>query len=306
MSNYKICSAAVLFSIIFGNSAHAVSVPVFSLNNYQVSNTWFLPATAEEASAITYNWDTDTLFVLGDEGDALVEVSKTGQQLSVMYLSSFDDTEGVTYMGAGQFVLTEERLREAYQLDYSAGQTVSRNALPSADLGSTVGNVGIEGISYDPRDGSFITVKEKTPQQVSHNLLSFGSPGSAAITPLFAPDLDLLDLSDVQVLATVAAYTGTETANHLLLFSQESSRLLEVDREGNILSALDFGAYSQSAEGVTMDKFGNIFLVDENDGAPRLFELTPVPVPAAVWLLGSGLLVLFGIFRRRPTAAAPN
>ena len=42
---------------------------------------------AQEASAITYNKDTDTLFVLGDGGTALVEVSKTGQLLSTMTLA---------------------------------------------------------------------------------------------------------------------------------------------------------------------------------------------------------------------------
>ena len=34
---------------------------------------------AQEASAVTYNWDTDTLFVVGDGGTSVVQVSKTGQ-----------------------------------------------------------------------------------------------------------------------------------------------------------------------------------------------------------------------------------
>lgn len=274
----------------------------FSLADYTLTGTWYLPAyTAAEASAITYNWDTDTLFVLGDEGDALVEVSKTGQQLSVMYLSGFDDTEGVTYIGNGQFVITEERLRDAYRLDYMAGSSIHRSTLVSADLGTTVGNVGIEGISYDPRDGSFITVKETLPQQVNYNLINFGTPGSAQVTSLFTPTLGVLDLSDVQVLATVPSLMGTAAADHLLIFSQESSRLLQVDRMGNIFSEFDFSPYANSAEGVTIDASGVIFIVDENGNQPRLFVLTPspVPVPAAVWLLGTGLLALGGCMRRR-------
>lgn len=298
MSNYSKTLAAVLCWGAIQLPAHAVSVPTFSLENYQVSNTWFLPASADEASAITYNWDTDTLFVLGDEGDALVEISKSGQQLSVMSLSSFDDTEGLAYVGSGQFVITEERIRDAYKLTYNPGQTVNRNGLPSADLGTTVGNIGVEGIAYDQRDGSFITVKEKSPQQVLHNQLTFGAPGNATITTLFSPALDVLDLSDVQILGNISMFTGTATADHLLLFSQESSRLLEVDRAGNIISALDFSAFSDSAEGVALDAWGTIFLVDENDSAPRLFELTAVPLPAAAWLFGSGLVLLFGAARR--------
>ena len=38
--------------------------------------------------------------------------------------------------------------------------------------------------------------------------------------------------------------------------------------------------------------FGNLFLVDD-------LELNAVPVPAAAWLFGSGLIALFGIARRR-------
>ena len=38
--------------------------------------------------------------------------------------------------------------------------------------------------------------------------------------------------------------------------------------------------------------FGNLFLVDD-------LELNTVPVPAAAWLFGSGLIALFGIARRR-------
>src|SRR5262249_25125827 len=34
---------------------------------------------AQEASAVTYDWDTDTLFVAGDGGTSIVQVSKTGQ-----------------------------------------------------------------------------------------------------------------------------------------------------------------------------------------------------------------------------------
>ena len=61
---------------------------------------------------------------------------------------------------------------------------------------------------------------------------------------------------------------------------------------------------------------GNYVSVDgDSDGTPGLdmidgafpgfsanFDLQPVPVPAAVWLFGSGLLGLVGVARRRKTA----
>ncbi len=33
----------------------------------------------QEASGVTYNWDTDTLFVTGDGGTSVTQVTKTGQ-----------------------------------------------------------------------------------------------------------------------------------------------------------------------------------------------------------------------------------
>ena len=274
----------------------------FDLGNYTLTGTHFLPAvSASEASSVTYDWDRNSLFVLGDEGDALVEIDFTGNQLSAMTLTGFDDTEGLTYIGNGEFVLTEERLRDAYRLSYVAGGTVARASLPSADLGITVGNVGIEGISYDPRDGTFVTVKERLPQEVNVNTISFGSPGSATPTSLFDPSvLGFLDLSDVQVLATVPDLAGTPAADNLLIYSQESRQLVETDRAGNVLSSFDFFLLAEQAEGITIDFAGNIHVVDENGNDPRLFvlSLTPVPLPAAIWLLGPALAGLSRLHRR--------
>src|SRR6202008_4786035 len=52
---------------------------------------------AKEASGVTYDWDTDTLFVVGDEGTAVTQVSKTGQLIDTMTLAqgAFEDTEGI-------------------------------------------------------------------------------------------------------------------------------------------------------------------------------------------------------------------
>ena len=165
------------------------------LSNSRLERTFALPmGAAAEASAVTYNWDRGTLFVLADEADALVEITRTGAVVSAMTLSGFDDTEGLTYIGNGRFVLTEERLQEAYLLDYAAGGSAAR--LPSVSLGQTVGNIGIEGISYDPMDGSFVAVKEKSPQAAYLAGLNFGA-GTAAVANLFAPALGVSDLSDV-------------------------------------------------------------------------------------------------------------
>ncbi|HKE97130.1 MAG TPA: VPLPA-CTERM sorting domain-containing protein, partial [Povalibacter sp.] len=65
-----------------------------------------------------------------------------------------------------------------------------------------------------------------------------------------------------------------------------------------VLSMFDFAGISANAEGVTIDGNGTIYVVDEG---PSLYVLTPapVPLPAAAWLLMSGLAGLGAIGRRR-------
>lgn len=262
-----------------------------NLANYQHTATINLSAitAAEEASAVTFNKDNGHLFVLGDEGSAILEITTSGSVVSSMALSGFDDTEGLTYIGSGQFVITEERIQTAYRLTYTAGGSVSRSSLPSVVLGSYVGNAGIEGISYEFSSGQFFTVKEKAPMGVYADTLNFTS-GTAIITPLFDPALlGTLDLSDIAVLSNVTSLTGTADQNNLLIFSQESARLLEVSRTGQILSSFDFSAIASDAEGVTIDGNGVIYVAGE---APAIYVLTPVPEPASMTLLVIGGMTL--------------
>ncbi|MFH1813155.1 MAG: SdiA-regulated domain-containing protein [Pseudomonadota bacterium] len=295
--------AAALALIASGSASAAINQ--LDLADYRLVATYDLPSVqASEASAVTWNWDTDTLFVLGDEGDYVVEVNKQGQQLSSMNLFGFDDTEGLSYIGNGQFVLVEERLQDVYRFSYTAGGAIGRNTLPSVSVGPTVGNVGLEGLSYDPLSGRFIIVKEKTPQAVYDAALDF-TTGSAIVTELVPPAnpfvrlFDTLDLSDVQTLTTVASLRGTADQDNLLIYSQETPRLMEVTRSGEVLSQFDFSAIAEDAEGVTIDGNGVIYIVGET---PRLYVLAPtapVPEPEGWALLLAGLGLIGATARRR-------
>ncbi len=288
-------------AVLLAPALAGAQVASLDLGNYRLTRQLALPAgPASEASAVTWNWDRDSLFVVGDEGNAIVEVDRNGTLLGSMSLSGFDDTEGLTYIGGGRFVVVEERLQDAYVLTYTAGGAISRSSLASASLGVTVGNVGLEGISYDPSTGQYIVVKEKTPQQVNAATINFGTgaSGTANVTSLFNPaSLGLSDLSDVQVLSTVLDPSSADYGN-LLIYSQESARLLEVSRTGTVLSMYSLAGITDSAEGVTIDRNGTIYIVDEG---PNMYVLTPtpVPLPAAAWLLLSGVAGLAGFGRRK-------
>jgi hypothetical protein len=157
---------------------------------------------AQEVSAVTYDWDTDTLFVVGDGGTSVVQVSKTGQLIDSMTLApggspqntDFYDPEGLTYVGGGRFVMVEERDRQAVLFTYAAGTTLTRSGAQTVKLGTFVDNIGIEGISYDPQTGGFIAVKETQPEGIFQTDINFvlgtatnGSPGTVNSINLFDP-----------------------------------------------------------------------------------------------------------------------
>jgi hypothetical protein len=96
-----------------------------------------------------------------------------------------------------------------------------------------------------------------------------------------------------------------------------------VNAAGNIGSALNFFLVQNAATGATTSTLSqtqrSVFLQDGTgprstwslaaDGSVNYVgtagvQVDPIPVPAAVWLLGSGLLGLVGVARRRQTKAA--
>ncbi len=262
---------------------------------------------AQEASGVTFNWDTQTLFVVGDGGTSVVQVDTLGQLINSMTLApgnspqgtDFYDPEGITYIGNGQFVLVEERDRQAVLFTYVAGGILTRSVAQTVNLGTFVQNIGIEGISYDPLTNGFICVKETQPEGIFQTGIDFnagtasnGSPTTVNSIDLFNPALaNLLDFADVFALSNLPALQGQPNYSNLLVLSQESGKIVNIDRSGNISSSLTImsdpnnplSLAAQQHEGLTMDRNGTLYTVSENGGGdfdhPQLWVYKPSTVP---------------------------
>lgn len=328
----------LLFAALAATAVTGAQAQSLNLSNYQLGASYALDRLAGqggmglEASAVTYARDRGTLYFVGDEGLGVVEISLTGQTLGTMAFdwagtgSTNQDSEGLTYLGGGRLVLAEERQQRAYRFDFAAGGTVALGSAPWATISTwSASNIGIEGISVDVRDGSFVTVKQdadgnavRGPQEVRAGALDFAVGGGTVGLPVLfdASLLGLASLSDVQTLSGVDRLVGTTAADHLLILSLDSKRLVEATRSGRVVSWLDLSGLTstQAIEGVTIDERGVIYLVAEQaqgsaaplDAASRLFVLTPVPEPSSAALLAAGLAFAGWRVRRASRTAGAN
>lgn len=262
---------------------------------------------AQEASGVTYNWDTNTLFIVGDGTTSVTQVSLTGQFIDTMTLAQgsspqgtdFYDSEGITYIGNGQFVMTEERDRQVVLFTYVAGTTLTRANTKTVKLGTFVNNTGTEGLSYDPLTGGYIVLKEISPMGIFQTNIDFnagtatnGSATTDNSVNLFDPALlGFSDVADVFALSNLPALNGQPLYNNLLVLSQENAKVVNVDRNGTIYSTLTIvsdpgnplDAANQQHEGMTMDRNGNLYIVNENGGGdidhPQLWVYAPSALP---------------------------
>ena len=316
-NKYNLLNLTIALVAFFGTIENSNSQTV-NLANYVRVGRYDLPEPTrtahpvnnllcQEASGVTYNWDTDTLFIVGDGGVSITQVSKTGQLIDTMTMAQgssaqvteFYDTEGLTYIGNGQFVMSEERDRQLVKFTYAAGTTLTRANTQTVKIGTFVPNTGTEGLSYDPLTSGYIVLKEITPIGIFQTGVDFnagtatnGSPTTENSTNLFDPALlGLIDVADVFALSNLPSLTGLPLYNNLLVLGQENAKVLNVDRSGNIINSLtivsDAGnpldVASQQHEGLTMDRDGKLYIVSENGGGtidyPQLWVYAASTVP---------------------------
>ncbi len=275
---------------------------------------------AEEASGITFNKDTNTLFVVGDGGTSITQVTKLGVLVDSMTLAAdatkpqgtyFYDPEGITYLGAGKFALVEERYRQVNEFTYVANSTLAGAGVRTVKLGTTIGNIGIEGISFDPATNGYIGVKESGPSGVFQTTINFaagtasnGSPTLENSTNLFDPTLTGLTAhNDVFALSNVVGVTSPDY-NTLLILSAPDGKVVKMDRSGKLLGTLAVGAAAQN-EGLTMDTDGNIYVVSEiggGAGRPEMLVYAPTRNKDAVGIKSN----LYLTFDRAVVAGTGN
>jgi uncharacterized protein YjiK len=225
-------------------------------------------------SGIAYDPDHDRLLGITNGGPMqILAMSRNGDPLERYPLIGFQDTEGLAYIGNGRVVIADEQLQRLYivTLPDSPGPIHVENApFVAIEINLSEHNKGFEGVTYDAANDRIFAIKERDPRQlftVTGMLASIGRPLQVHIQDLthwIDRSVFGLDLSE--------GYYDPRTG-HLLLLSEQSSNLTELDQDGNfvsfrsLLGLNDLKKTIPQAEGMTMDTSGELYIVSE----PNLF-----------------------------------
>lgn len=228
---------------------------------------------SDNLSGLTYDERRDQLWAVLNNPEELLAMSKDGEVLGRYPLSGFGDVEGVTYLGDDMLLLAEERKQAlvVVPLPDKPG-ALFREDYQALTLGFDLGgNQGFEGIGYDRAGDRVFVVKEHSPRKL-YEIRGLKSSLQGAF------DLEIIDREDWirhSVFATdLASVHYDDRTGHLALLSDESKLLIELDREGQMVSFRSliggFAGLKESVpqgEGMTFDDRGNLYLVSE----PNLF-----------------------------------
>ncbi len=224
-----------------------------------------------ETSGLSWSPLSNTLFTVTGRIPKLVELSLEGEVLRVVELRGFSDPEGVEVLSDGRIAIIDERAATltAFYLPLDA-DFIDGTALASISLAAmSGGNKGAEGIAWDARNQRLLLAKERSP----FGLFSLPFP---ELADGLAPAVSVLEeLPSKQIfMRDFSSLAIDQRTGHLLVLSDESRMLLELDPQGNPVSfislAMGFNGLTRSikqAEGVAMDAQGTIYIVSE----PNLF-----------------------------------
>lgn len=273
---------------IFNHKYHLYQRISFNIKAWQHAKTWqkkslWLPdyqvvieakpimGISKNLSGLTWNNDSKTLFSITNNPAQIIELSTTGELLRKIKLNNFSDPEAIEYIGNNRFIIAEERKQQLVKVIITP-DTLELDATGKQQLTLGTGltdNKGIEGLSWDALNKKLYAAKERNP---IHIYEITGFPQSPNTTLDIEVEQNIH--RDQQLfLRDISSLTFNQRYQHLLILSDESRLVIEVDKKGHPISSLSLitghnlkNAIPQ-AEGLTLDEQDNLYIVSE----PNLF-----------------------------------
>lgn len=257
------------------NSESKSDVHALNLKDYHVAIEGLAINAIDNASELSYNRDTKTLFTVLNKGNQIVELSLNGEILRRVNVTGVGDMEGITHIDGNRFVIAGEYDSSLIliNLDKNAHALDLENA-PKIRLGiNKNGNKNFEGVSWDAKKKVLLVVKERDPKYVVA-VKGLVDQANNAVLDLKIERLHQYDQMLDWAMRDLSAVQYLGKSGHTLLLSDESKMLKEFDENAKPVGAMLFMAGFHGlkndvpqAEGVAIDEDNNLYLISE----PNLF-----------------------------------
>jgi uncharacterized protein YjiK len=260
----------------FWHNAHSINEKhSLNLKNYHVEIESLAINGIKNASELTYNPITKTLFTVLNKENQIVELSRKGEVLRTVDVTGVDDMEGITYIDHNQFVIADEHDNRLVLVHLEEkATTLDVRQAPKIRLGiNKNGNKNFEGVSWDDRNKKLIVVKERDPKYV----ISVKGLVDRYKNGVINIEIEKLHQYDTMLAWAMRDLSGVKylsKSGHTLLLSDESRLVKEFDENARPLGAMALWAGFHGLkknipqpEGITLDNEDNIYIISE----PNLF-----------------------------------
>jgi len=265
-----------------GSSFNSVELEDYVLTYYEHNRTGY------ESSALTnHEQRLGDYITIDDSGTEIISyVNGFNSIVGVPVNSPGSDFEGITYLYDDYFAIVEERLDQLTFIKFNYGSNgilQSINPIITRSLNNSFisgANDGYEGITYNPQTKKMYLIKEYNDKMI----FEFDAPQA----PNFNQSINLTepfnleqvfwspdDVAGLYHMSLNHAFSATPAGEHLLLLSQESNTIYEIDLNGNLISQLPFnlsgllGSYTNGffqPEGITYEN-GIIWIASEGNNS---------------------------------------
>jgi uncharacterized protein YjiK len=257
------------------NSQSISEKHALNLKGYRVEIDGLKIKGIKNASELTYDSNTNTLFTVLNKENKIVELNLTGKVLRVVDVEGVNDMEGITYIDNNRFVIADEHDSRLILVDLAPNVTeLNVKDSPKIRLGiNESSNKNLEGVSWDDRQQKLLVVKERDPKYVI-SVKGFVNASKSGELDLEIESLHKYDHMLAWAMRDLSAVKYLSKSGHTLLLSDESKLVKEFDENAKPLGAMALWAGFHGlrnnipqAEGITIDSNDNIYIISE----PNLF-----------------------------------
>lgn len=207
-------------------------------------------------SGLAFNTDTNQLIAVINRPATLLTMDLEGRVLHRHRLRHASDVEGVAYLGNNHIALVEEGRNRVViaqlpktgngELDLQKAASFSLDLATSKE--NTHVNAGFEGLGYDQVHDQLYVAKEHSPRAL-YRISGLGDYAKSGRLVMRVENLDAW-LKDGNIGTDLSSVEFNAVNGHLLLLSDESQRIIELDQTGAVVNRMELRGMPGSNEGV--------------------------------------------------------